>query len=741
MSSTRGACLHCGLPLRGPPGGEGDAFCCFGCELAWRVWGGDGSPGTSLRGSLIARVMLAAFLSMASMMFSLALYASAVYPAAEGGGHALGPLAPVCRWLAFAFAAPVLPLLGWPLVSRGAARLDGPGGSRAVDALIATGVLAAFALSAANLLRGEGEVYFETASMTLVLLTLGRYLDAQARHQATTSVRELLSTDAEGAWRLPRGPGGAPGGAAPERVAAGELRAGDAIRVLAGERVPADGEVLAGSGALDESLLTGEAEPRRAARGDWIHAGSVLAEGAIDAVVRRAAGDRLLDRMVAIVESARERRMPLERLSASASRWFLPVAVAVAAGTVLSWGARVGWTEGVLNGLAVLLVSCPCALGIATPLAAWTAIGRAARRGILVRSGDVFERLERGGRVFLDKTGTLTSSRLEVERVVPAPGVPENEVLRAAASLAALSRHPASEAVRRHAAARGIEPADVEALEVHAGLGLSGRAGGETVRLGSRRFVESSAELASLEGTAGEGETEVLVEVLVAKSGRALGAIVLREELRPEAAEVARALAGLGFEASALTGDRPERGRALERRLGLPVAAGLLPHEKVERLERARERSRTTVMVGDGVNDAPVLAAADVGIALSSGADLARDAADVVLLDRGEPLRGLVELVQLSRRTVRRIRFNLFWSFAYNAAGMGLAAAGIVHPIVAAALMIASSLLVVAGSVTGTGAGVEAGERGQGRPEARAPGAPRAAAAARREESHETAAA
>ncbi len=639
-------------------------------------------------------MMLAVFFAMASMMFSMTLYASAIYPAQAGGAHALGPLAPICQWLAFAFAVPVLALLGWPLVADNLglsrARIAGGSGARWVNALISVGVLASFGLSVANLARGEGEVYFETAIVILVLVTLGRYLDARARHRATRSMRDLLGIDAEWAFRLDA----ARSDGNPTRIPLAEARPGDRLRVLAGERVPADGEVVAGSGAVDEAVLTGETGPRSLAPGGWINAGAVLADGCVEMIVRRAAGDRLLDRMAEIVDSARERRMPLERLSEAVSRWFLLFSVLAAAATVVYWNSREGWGPAMLNGLAVLLIACPCALGIATPLAAWTGTGRAARRGILVRGADVFEKLARGGTIFFDKTGTLTSSRLEVSRVTASAGAKEEEVLCAAASLASLSRHPASEAIRRAAEAGKLELAQVKGLKVLSGLGLLGEVGGERVSLGSQRFVGGNSAFVS-NAPAVASETPVFV----ARGDRLLGAVCCREELRSEAREVVQSVTRQGYEAAVLTGDTAEKGEHLEAVLGIPVAAGLLPADKVARLEGAKRSGRTVVMVGDGVNDAPVLAAADVGVAMQGGADLARETADVVLLDRdGEPLRGLLHLLELSRQTVRRIRFNLFWSFGYNALGMALAAAGLIHPVTAAVLMIASSLFVVAGS-------------------------------------------
>ncbi len=635
--------------------------------------------------------MLAVFFAMASMMFTMTLYAGAFY-AAESGDHALGPLASLCRWLALAFAAPVLFLLGWPLATSGlGSRWTGPAlGS--VNLLIGIGVLAAYGLSLVNTLRGQGEIYVETATMTLVLVTLGRYLDAQARRRATSSIRDLLTIDSEVARRL------TPAGTetAVQQITAKEIRPGDRLRVLVGERVPADGTIDEGHGALDEAVLTGEAEPRAVEPGDRIHAGSLLVDGCVDFLVDRALGDRVLDRMVELVSSASDRRMPLEQLGESIARWFLPFTLTLALGTVFYWAPRQGLEPALLHALAVLLVACPCALGIAAPLATWVAIGRAAQQGILVSGGEVFERLARPTKIFLDKTGTLTTATLEVARVVTIPGRSEREILQAALALSELSRHPIADAVRRRCAGLDLQPESLVDSKTWPGLGVSGVSSQGLLAMGSRKFLGSlwRAEVPQLSDP---------VSAFVGKGTDLLGGFVLEERPRKEAAEVIERLKFLGCDPTVLTGDSVERGAALSKALGIPVEAELLPTEKLERLESAKRNDRTVVMVGDGLNDAPVLAAADVGIALSHGADLSREAAQVVLLEPTHPLLAVPALLQLSLSTVRRVRRSLFWAFAYNSVGMGFAAAGWVHPILASALMIVSSLSVVASSVTADG--------------------------------------
>jgi len=627
--------------------------------------------------------MLAVFLAMAVMVFSLALYADSWFGTLPDGSHPLGPLASLFGWLACGFATPVVFLLGWPLLRNKASTDDRSTG--AVNALLVVGVLAAYGLSVAHLIRGEGAVYFETATMILVLVTLGRFLDAKARYAVSRSLRDFLSIDPEFATRL-----SSDSTKTTERVSVDDVARGDTIRVASGERVPADGVVLSGSGSLDESMLTGESDLRPLESGSELYAGSLLLDGSIDFEVRAPRGERLLDRMHEIVDSARDRRMPLESLSERAARLFLPVAATLAVGTFALTALDGNWDAGVLRGLAVLLVACTCALGSATPLATWVAIGTAAKRGILIRGGDVFEALSGQCRVFLDKTGTLTERRQTISEVRPAQGWSQDDVLRIAASLAEHSRHPVSRSIIAHARAQRIQVSGVIDLQSVRGLGLRGTIDGKRVALGTAA-INDAVETDRSGG-----------ELIVTLGDELVGTIAYRETVRADAAQLADELKRLGTSPRILTGDAEPRAELVANELGLPVVASLLPTEKVERLSEARAAGHPVVMIGDGLNDAPVLAAADVAIALGHGAELSREVSEVIVLeDDAGVLSKVSELFELSRRTVRRVRFNLFWAFAYNTVAMVFAAIGTVPPLVAALLMILSSLFVIAGSAVG----------------------------------------
>lgn len=680
---SRSACVHCGLPVRVTRAPAGQAFCCHGCRLAHRLWSHGDAPVSGAEKSLLARLMLSIFFAMASMMFTMALAASAVYPS-EAPAHALGPLAPLLRWLALAFAAPVLLLLGWPLFRS----------MSFMNATIAIGVTAAFGLSVVNAYAQRGEVYVETVTMTLVLVTLGRYLDAQARRRATSSLQDLLRLDPQEAWRLV--PGSVEGDSRRcERVLARELRHGDHLRVHSSERVPTDGTVEQSTGAADESILTGELEPRRLEPGDGVLAGSLVVDGTIEMCVQRVYGERLLDRMAELAQTARDRRMPLERLTETASRWFLPVPLLVAAAAAAWWGIQAGPEKALTSALSVLLIACPCALGVAAPLATWVAIGRAAQRGVLVRGGEVFEKLAGRCRFFLDKTGTITVPTLEVSRIEPARGRSEEVVLRIASALAQGSSHPAARAVCQEAERRALVGPRASSITSQPGLGITGVLAGQGVALGNQRLIAALGDHQS------DRSELPAASLWVASENQFLGSIVLGETVRPEAPSVFRELAARGHQLSVLTGDTRERGLALSQGLGIVVEPELLPNAKLDRIVAERRQGQTTVMVGDGVNDAPTLAAADVGIALASGADLARDAADVVILDTRAPLAALPYLLHLAQRTTRNIRRSLLGALVYNLAGMAFAFAGYVHPVLAAGLMTVSSLCVVAGALAG----------------------------------------
>jgi heavy metal translocating P-type ATPase len=686
-----GRCAHCGLSLSGLR--PAPAYCCYGCRLVHQLTGARAESGEYPW--VLARLLIGVFFSMLAMVFAVPLYSDAIY-GAGAAGEPMGPLTPLFRWLTCAASLPVLGLLGAP-IARNALR---GGSGAAVDLLILTGVLAAVAASAAHLALGAGQIYFETASMLLVFLTAGRAIEAAGKAKAAGALQGLIELCPKTARRLREGAGDdGLESAADDAVPTEAIQPGDRVRILPGERLPVDGRVLAGGASIDRSLVTGESALELRAPGDLVHAGTLSVDGALIVEASCPAGERLIDRVVAYLEEARRRRGRLDRLADRLARLFLPLAIGTALAALGFWWPRIGALDAGLRALATLLIACPCALGIATPLAAWRGIRAAARRGVLVRGGEVFEVLARGGLMAFDKTGTLTLPGRELGRLRPFDGADERDLVAVGGALGRLSTHPASQAIAREAARRGAPLVPVRCFRAHLGQGVEAETPRGRALLGSRRFV--LGELTRLHGDAPELRRArdggfSSRDVLVSLGDRLLGGFEIEERLRDEAPAAVAALAALGFDCAIVSGDAAERVDAAARALGVGGAAELSPMEKVEWLRGARGRYPAVAMVGDGINDAPVLAGADAGIALGSGVDLAQESAGAVLLGDldGRPLEALPHLVRIARRAVRRMRFNLVWALGYNALGMGFAAAGWVHPLFAALLMALSSLFV-----------------------------------------------
>jgi heavy metal translocating P-type ATPase len=655
------SCAHCGLPARARSGAE-EAFCCSGCFLVHRL-SHRGLEASTDR--LLGRVVLGAFLAMGVMVFSLALYGRFLHTSeASDGARALTGL---FRLGALSFSTPALVLLGLPL-------FDAVVSLRrflSAEALILVGTAAAWAVSVWNTFTDGGEVYFDTATMVLLLASFGRWLDARSRERATAELVRLLPEREADAARLDPA-----GGETAVRVA--DLEPGDLLRVRPGEVVPVDGTVVTGRSFADAAALTGESTPQSFGPGDRVHAGATLVDGSL--VVRASAtvGHRMRDEIERLLREALAERPRWVRVADRLAGAFLP-GVILLAGATVAWRWRlVGPEHAWLDGLSVVLISCPCALGIATPLAFWSAIGAAWKRGVLVRGGETLEALARVRRVFLDKTGTLTSGELELVALEPRPGVDAGEALRLAAALEVGSEHPIARSLRAAWRARSAEPLpEVAGFRALPGVGVEGALGGR--RLALTRDVRAEAD-----------ET---TRIVLAADGEPLARLAFRAVARSEAPWVVAELARAGLRVAVLTGDGPGPARALARELGVAVEPRLSPADKVERLRAA---GPGTLFVGDGLNDAAALAAADVGVSMANGSGASLSAARVNLLRPG--LAELPDLVLLARAALRTAKLNLAWAFLYNAAGLALAVSGRLTPIFAASAMVASSLVSVLSS-------------------------------------------
>ncbi len=574
-------------------------------------------------------------------------------------------------------------------------------GSGNMDLLVALGTSAAYGLSLWQWLNGSGHMlYFEAAAAVVSFVLLGKWLEARAKRRTADALAALLRLKPAEACRL--GPDGAE-----HRVPTRLLRVGDRLVVRSGEAVPADGVVLEGQASLDESLLTGESLPVEKQPGAQVVAGSLNRDGRLVLRATAVAQETMLARIVRSVSDAQANKAPIQRRVDQVSAIFVPVVVLLALVTFALWAALGSGTmaanieTAIVNAVAVLVIACPCALGLATPAALMVGSGAAARAGILVRDAEMLERAGGIQLVAFDKTGTLTEGRPAVTDLLPAPGVTETELLRLAAGLQAGSTHPLAEALRRHAAAAGPALPPVQDFRDHAGGGVAGSIAGRGLLLGNARLLKSqgidpAGLLAQAKALQGQGRT---VSLLAERDGadgpgRLLGLIGFADAPKPSAVRAVARLKARGLPVAMLSGDSQGAAQAMAAQLGIDhVEAEILPAQKAEAIRRLQAVFGHVAMVGDGVNDAPALAVANLGIAMSTGSDAAIGSAGITIM-RGDPAL-VADALEIAERTEATIRQNLFWAFIYNLVGLPLAAFGLLNPAIAGAAMALSSVSVL----------------------------------------------
>jgi len=604
-------------------------------------------------------------------------------------------------WIQLAMITPVMAWVGWPIHRTGWLALVHR--SADMNSLITLGTLAAFGYSlvatvAPSTLPADAQdVYFEAVGVIVTLIMLGRLLEARAKAGTGEAIRRLIGLQARVAHLVRDG--------VETDVPVEDVQPGDVVGVRPGEKVPVDGEVVDGRSSVDESMVTGEPMPVTKQAGDSVIGATINQTGAFRFRATKVGSDTVLAQIIRLVQQAQASKAPIQRLADAVSRVFVPAVIFVAVATFVVWfdvGPDPVLTRGLIAAVAVLIIACPCALGLATPLSIMVATGKGAERGVLIRSAQALETAHRLDTVVLDKTGTLTRGKPELTDVLPARGFHPDELLALVAAAERSSEHPLGQAIVLGAAERSVTFLDADSFDSSTGKGVVATVAGRSVLAGNRRLladhgIDPGPLEPLLDRLSGEGKTPMLVAV----NGTAAGVVAVADILKPESAAAVGALRRAGIDVVMMTGDNRRTAEAIARSVGIDtVLADVLPGDKAGEIARLQIDGRKVGMVGDGINDAPALAQADVGIAIGTGTDVAIEAADVTLMSGG--LDGVVTAIALSRSTMRNIRQNLGFAFGYNAAGIPLAA-GILYPftgwllspVIAAAAMAASSLSVV----------------------------------------------
>ena len=682
---TNTECFQCGIPITGKPvqykiDGEVKDFCCFGCYLIYKTTGLRGDEGTAI--AFLGRFGFGYFLAMIVFMLSTYIYGFHMTP----DDPQAKMFVDFIKWVIVILATPVMLILGIPILRNA---LSGGKINLNTDTLIAIGAFSAYFLSLYSVFTGGHSFYFETATMILVLVTFGRYLETSSRAKASNFMKELLKLSPEKAIVIRDGK--------EVEVSRDEIKVEDIVKITPGEKIPADGIVLEGEGHVDESILTGETKPVFKKKGDELFAGTTNIDGSFKLKVHKPLEDWTLNRFINLMKEIRNTKAPINRITDTIAAWFLPVILTIATGAFIYWYIHEGFEKALIVSMSVLLISCPCAFSIGAPLALWIGLGEAMREGIIIKGADILEKLSSVKHVFFDKTGTITERNMVVSRVE----VENDDVLKKACAIEKLSEHPLAKSFIQYLISEGKScEEEAEMFKVHFGKGVEGNVNGEKVLIGSKGFIEENSieipeKFVEVEKRA---EKEGEIPVFIAVNGKVKGIITFSQKIKEEAHKAISVLKKLKINVSVLTGDTPYFANVLKEKLGIDdVRAKLLPEDKLRIIREEKKKGKTVSMVGDGINDAPALVEADIGIAMGCGTDLTRESANVSLLS--DDLRKVPLVIILAKKVKKVIYTNMFWAFIYNIIGIGLAVQGKLTPIFAAFAMVLSSAFVIANSI------------------------------------------